>query len=143
MDSAVEKVEKKIVTVDNYCWNPWNLPPSSHKLFTSRLLGCLVHRREVEIVDMDKNAFYENYRGPSPSLVFLDANHSYEETRKDIEWARRIGAKIIAGHDYCDVFGVPRAVEEAGGRIASADSVWVLNGSAWDRENDNFLPVAA
>jgi hypothetical protein len=122
---------KKIVSVDNYSWNPWNVSPSSHRKFTNRVLGYLIHRGEVDLVDMDKDAFYESYRGPSPSLVFLDANHTYEETRKDIEWARRIGAKIIAGHDYFEVFGVVRAVEEAGGRCAGASGVWVLKGSAW------------
>jgi Methyltransferase domain len=123
--------DKKIVTVDNYCWNPWNLSPVAHKMFTHRFLEYLVHRGEVEQVDMDKDAFYESYRGPSPSMVFLDANHTYEETRKDIAWARRIGAKIIAGHDYVDVFGVVRAVDEAGGCCALAETVWVLNGSTW------------
>ena len=110
-----KKPEKKIITVDNYCWNPWNLAPASHKMFTSRFLEYLVHRGEVEQLHMDKDAFYESYRGPIPSMVFLDADHTYEETRKDIEWARRIGAKIIAGHDYVNVFGVLQAVDEAGG----------------------------
>ncbi len=123
--------DKKIVSVDNYCWNPWNVSPDSHRMFTKRVLEYLIHRGEVELVDMDKGAFYESYRGPSPSMVFLDANHTYEETAKDIAWARRVGAKIIAGHDYFKVFGVVRAVEEAGGRCAGASGVWVLNGSAW------------
>jgi hypothetical protein len=138
-----KKADKKIVTVDNYCWNPWNLSPEAHRMFTSRFLEYLIHRGEVEMVDMDKNAFYESYRGPSPSLVFLDANHTYEETRKDIEWARRIGAKIIAGHDYCDVFGVVRAVDEAGGRCAGAATVWVLNGSTWKPGVQSSLRPAA
>ncbi|HEV8061762.1 MAG TPA: class I SAM-dependent methyltransferase [Gemmataceae bacterium] len=128
-----KNADKKIVSVDNYCWNPWNVSPDSHRLFTKRILGYLIHRGEVELVDMDKNAFYESYRGPSPSMVFLDANHTYEETRKDIEWAQRIGAKIIAGHDYFKVFGVVRAVDEAGGRCAGASGVWVLNGSDWQQ----------
>jgi Methyltransferase domain len=134
---------KKIVSVDNYCWNPWQLSPTAHKMFTNRFLGYLIHRGEVETIDMDKDAFYESYRGPSPSLVFLDADHSYEQTLKDIKWARRIGAKIIAGHDYCDVFGVVRAVEEAGGRCAGAATVWVLNGSAWQPRAASTLRSAA
>ena len=49
-------------------------------------------------------------------MVFLDAIHDYEETKKDIEWARLVGAKIIAGHDYCDEFpGVKQIVDEMGG----------------------------
>ena len=92
---------------------------------------------------MDKDAFFERYRGPSPSLVFLDANHTYEETLKDIQWARQIGSKIIAGHDYCSAFGVVRAVEEAGGRCAGASTVWVLNGSAWESGAGLPLRLAA
>ncbi len=135
--------DKKIVTVDNYCWNPWGISSESHKVFTSRFLEYLIYRCGVEMVDMDKNAFYESYRGPAPSLVFLDANHSYEETLKDIEWARRIGARIIAGHDYCDAFGVTRAVEASGGRCAGAATVWVLNGSDWQQRDEFSLSKAA
>jgi hypothetical protein len=138
-----KRVDKKIISVDNYCWNPWNVSPDSHRMFTRRVLGYLIHRGEVELIDMDKNAFFESYRGPSPSLVFLDANHSYEETAKDIAWAKRIGAKIIAGHDYVSVFGVVRAVEEAGGRRAGASSVWVLNGSAWKPSAEVTLRLSA
>ena len=138
-----KNADKKIITVDNYCWNPWQLSPGSHKLFTHRFLEYLIHRGEVEMVDMDKNAFFESYRGPSPSLVFIDADHSYEATSKDIAWARQIGAKIIAGHDYVEVFGVRRAVDEAGGRCAGADTVWVLNGSAWKSNGEYTLRSAA
>ena len=138
-----KNADKKIVTVDNYCWNPWNLSSASHKMFTTRFLEYLVHRGEVEQLDVDKDAFYESYRGPSPSMVFLDADHTYEETRKDIAWARRVGAKIIAGHDYVDVFGAFRAVNEAGGRCAGAATVWVLNGSAWKQNPEFSLRSAA
>jgi hypothetical protein len=53
--------------------------------------------------------------------------HDYEETKKDIEWARGSGAKIIAGHDYCDEFpGVKQVVDEFGGPRKLCASVWVL-----------------
>jgi len=78
-------------------------------------------------LSMDKNKFYESYRGPAPAMVFLDAVHDYEETSKDIEWAQRAGAPIIVGHDYCDEFlGVKQAVDQYGGPQESAGSVWVL-----------------
>jgi len=42
-------------------------------------------------------------RGPAasstPAMVFVDAVHDYPETKKDIEWAQKVGARIIAGHD--------------------------------------------
>jgi hypothetical protein len=119
--------QQKIITVDLYCWNPWGLTPDAHAALTAQVLHYLVETGHVERVRMDKNDFYRTYRGPAPSLAFLDAMHDYEETKKDIEWARRIGAATIAGHDYCDEFpGVKRIVDEMGGPRELAGSVWVL-----------------
>jgi hypothetical protein len=117
--------EKRIVTVDNYCGNFWHLTPASHRALTRCILSYLVETGQVEIVDADKNDFYAGYRGDPPALVFLDADHTYEETRRDIRWARQVGARIIAGHDY--VFeGVYRAVNEAGGPARLHETVWAL-----------------
>ncbi|HMO86784.1 MAG TPA: hypothetical protein PKC18_17885 [Lacipirellulaceae bacterium] len=119
--------EQKIITVDLYCWNPWGLVPDVHEALTAQVLHYLVQTGHVERVRMDKNEFYRNYRGPAPSLVFLDAMHDYVETKKDIEWARRIGARIIAGHDYCDAFpGVKQIVDECGGPRQLAGTGWAL-----------------
>ena len=60
-------------------------------------------------------------------MVFLDAMHDYEETKKDIHWAQSVSAKIISGHDYCDEFaGVKQIVDEFGGPRELGGSVWVL-----------------
>ena len=60
-------------------------------------------------------------------MVFIDADHSYEETRKDIEWAKRIKAGLICGHDYKEgCAGVIRAVDELGGVREKVESLWVL-----------------
>jgi hypothetical protein len=135
--------DKRIITVDNYSWNPWKLPRETHKALTRRFLAYLIEKGQVETVDMDKNAFYASYRGDRPALVFLDAIHTYEETKKDIEWAKRIGATIIAGHDYCFP-GVAQAVDEAGGRFRSADSIWVLPSPYWASADGRAgLPRAA
>ncbi len=119
--------EQKIITVDLYCWNPWGVTPDVHEALTSQMLHYLVKTGHVDRVSMDKNAFYRSYKGPAPSMVFLDAMHDYEETKKDIEWARRVGARIIAGHDYCDAFpGVKQIVDEEGGPRELGGTVWVL-----------------
>src|SRR5436190_9512406 len=119
--------QQKIITVDLYCWNPWGLSPETHRALTSTVLHYLVETDQVEQICQDKNEFIRTYTGPAPSLVFLDAIHTYEETKLDIEWAKRIGAKIIAGHDYSDDFpGVKRVVDEFGGPRARSASVWVL-----------------
>jgi hypothetical protein len=58
--------------------------------------------------------------------VFLDADHSYEETRSDIEWALAAGARIIAGHDYSvEHPGVVRAVDEVA-TPAVTERVWLI-----------------
>ncbi len=91
--------DQKIITVDLYCWNPWGMTPAVHEAVTSQMLHYLVRTGHVDCVSMDKNEFYRIYSGPAPSMVFLDAMHDYEEAKKDIEWSRRVGAKIITGHD--------------------------------------------
>ncbi len=122
-----KKPDKKIITVDNYSWNPWQLSPPVHRQLTRQFLSYLVETGQVEVVDMDKDAFYASYQGESPAMVFFDSIHDYETTRADIAWARRVGAKIISGHDYHEAFpGVMQAVAEAGGPGARAGVVWTL-----------------
>jgi hypothetical protein len=125
---ALAKTSKqKIITVDLYCWNPWGLPPENHRALATTMLSYLVATGQVEQVSQDKNEFMRTYQGPPPAMVFLDAIHTYEETKRDIQWAKKVGAKIIAGHDYCDKFpGVIQVVDEFGGPRERIASVWVL-----------------
>jgi predicted O-methyltransferase YrrM len=124
--------QKKIITVDNYCWNPWHLTPDMHHAMTLRFLHYLEATGQVEVKRMDKDEFFKSYRGEAPALVFLDADHTYEATKADIAWAKNVGAKIISGHDYFDHCpGVGRAVEEAGGAVRHAGGVWALNNAYW------------
>jgi hypothetical protein len=108
--------ETTLITVDNFGWNPFGLTHNQHLEITRQMLADLGASDNVELRDMDKEAFYAGYAGPPPGLVFLDANHSYESTRRDIEWARAVGAGLICGHDYSPRFpGVMQAVNELGG----------------------------
>jgi predicted O-methyltransferase YrrM len=119
--------EQKIITVDAFCWNPWGLSPDVHEALARQLLQYPIAKGEVQLIRGDKNEYYRNYKGPAPALVFLDAMHDYEETKKDIEWAKRVGAKIISGHDYCDKFpGVIKVVDEFGGPRRLGGTVWAL-----------------
>jgi hypothetical protein len=98
-----------------------------HEALTSQILNYLVQTGHVERIRMDKDEFYRTYQGPAPSMVFLDAMHDYEATKRDILWASRVGAKIIAGHDYCEEFpGVIQVVKEFGGPRKLGGSVWAL-----------------
>lgn len=119
---------QKIIAVDNFCWNGWGLTPEEQWGLVKHSLAYLVDAGHVQIHRIDKNKFYEDYSGPAPSMVFLDAMHDYEETKKDILWARRIGAKIICGHDYKEEFpGVIQVVDEMGGPRWLSGSVYVLH----------------
>lgn len=119
--------EQKVITVDKYCWNPWGISSAAHQALAAQVLRYLVETGHVEQVVMCKNEFYETYSGPAPALVFLDAIHDYAETKKDIEWACRVGATIISGHDYsADFPGVIEVVNEFGGPRELLGSVWAL-----------------
>ena len=118
---------QKIITVDCYVWNPMGLRPDLHFQLTSQVLHYLVQTGHIEQKRMDKNLFYATYRGPAPALVFLDANHTYEETKKDVLWAKSVGAQIIAGHDYSPEFpGVEQVVHEFGGPRETRGTVFLL-----------------
>ena len=125
---------KRIITVDNYSWNPWDLSPSVHRALTHQVLHYLTAKGEVEVVSQDKQEFFDRYSGEPPALVFLDADHRYEATKTDIRWAKRVGAAIICGHDYADHCpGVGRAVEEEGGTARHSHGLWALNTFYWQQ----------
>ena len=118
---------QRIIAVDAFAWNPWGLTPEEHQDLTTQFLYYLTHTGQVELVAMDKDEFYRTYSGSPPAMVFLDAIHTYEETAKDIAWAKRAGARIICGHDYSsDWPGVIQAVDELGGSPRLRGSVWCL-----------------
>ena len=120
--------DRLLVTVDNYAWNPAQLTREQHLALTRAILADAVQTGEVEMVVQDKDEFYRSYDGPAPSLVFLDADHSYEATAADIEWARSVGAEVVCGHDYQpDWPGVIQAVDEAGGWAQKVASLRVLD----------------
>ena len=114
----------KVVTVDNFCWNPFGLPPAHHAGFTRRILAPWIEMGKVELVQADSEAFRKNL-GSVPSMVFFDADHSYEVVRDEIAWAKPLGVKIICGHDYANAhFGVTRAVDEAFPQGVETAGMW-------------------
>lgn len=67
----------------------------------------------------------------SLDFVYIDADHSYEGCKADIEtWLPKIApGGVIGGHDYCDVWpGVMRAVNESFGKPEKtfADGSWLV-----------------
>ena len=121
--------QRKLITIDDFSWNPCRFSESLHYDLTEKILEESIEKRSVQLLNMDKNEFYKTYDDDPPSLVFFDANHTYEETLKDLLWAKKTGAKIISGHDYKEeIPGVIQAVNEVcGGKPSHVhESIYVL-----------------
>jgi predicted O-methyltransferase YrrM len=123
-----KRQDTKLITVENFSWNPFALPPWAHREFTRRTLRyCLAHCN-TEIFDGSNREFYRSYDGPTPSLIFIDGDHSYHGAKEDIDWAVAKGVPVIAGHDYFAAMhpGVVRAVDEAfPDGVDVGGSVWI------------------
>ncbi len=82
-----------------------------------------------------RDAFCGGFMGVRFDMAYIDAVHTYDAVRFDIENCERILAPggILAGHDYCPANfpGVVQAVDEAAARLnltvkTYADTSWVL-----------------
>ncbi len=112
--AAEKRAGQPVITVDNFCWNPFGLPPALHEEFTRRILRGELCTGQVALHVGDSATFRAQYKGDVPAMVFLDADHSYEAVRDEIAWAQGLGVPLICGHDYGNPrFGVTRAVEQA------------------------------
>lgn len=123
---AAARAHLKIVAVDNFCWNPFGLPPALHREFTEKILWSELRRGQVELCAMDSGRFRATCAFV-PDAVFLDADHSYAAVKAEIEWAKRLGVKTICGHDYGNpnpAFGVTKAVDEAFGAVEVRGMCW-------------------
>jgi len=116
----------RIVTVDNFSWNPFGLPARSHASFARSIMRQELESGRIELVVGDGLDYLA--RLPSGRVfVFLDGDHSYGAVKAEIAAARAGGAAWIAGHDYANArFGVTRAVQEAfGAPSATAGMCWL------------------
>jgi|LakMenEpi03Aug12_release.lakeMendotaPanAssembly.Ray.scaffolds.fasta_scaffold03232_19 predicted O-methyltransferase YrrM len=71
----------------------------------------------------------KKFEDRSVDFVFLDADHSYESVKKDIEsWLPKIKTGgMIAGHDYYNPCGVKRAVDELLPDMKiNSDKIWTF-----------------
>ncbi len=112
---AAARPELKIIAVDNFSWNPFGLSPTLHEAFTRQILASEIMGGRVEVFSGTSEAFRKACK-TVPDAVFFDAQHQYEPVKEEIDWAKKVGVKVIAGHDYGNpspVFGVTRAVDEA------------------------------
>jgi SAM-dependent methyltransferase len=65
------------------------------------------------------------FEDKSVDMVFIDADHSYEACKADIEMWLPKCKKFICGHDYTNIFpGVIQAVNERFKKVNVTDSIW-------------------
>lgn len=128
--TMAKKVEQPLYAVDNFQWNPLGILPKTHRKACEANLAEAIRDFNVHLIDKCKNLFYETYDLGRPALVFLDADHSYEETLRDIQWAKKVRADFICLHDYCEESpGVLKAVAECGGPTEVFETLAVIEGS--------------
>jgi predicted O-methyltransferase YrrM len=96
-----------------------------HELFQKNLLEANVNHIVTPIKSVSWDAAI-NFPDESIDFVFIDADHSYESVKKDIDaWLPKIRKNgMISGHDYTNPCGVKQAVDEKFQNFQ-------LNGSCW------------
>lgn len=125
-----------IFIVDTWQGTPESLD-GSHKLAGERdiFIDFMRHMRKhhgrftpLRSLSTDAARYFEN---GTVDFIFIDADHSYEATRADIEaWLPKLSPQgIIAGHDYTRSWpGVKRAVDEQFGRgVQKKGQSWIYD----------------
>lgn len=119
--------DQRVITIDNFSWNPFGLPPEIHEKMARKVLRTELSSGRVELFVASIAEFRSSYNGAAPALVFLDADHSYAAVHDEIVWAKKVGTAVIAGHDYGHKrYGVTRAVDEmfVPGSVQIRGSLW-------------------
>jgi predicted O-methyltransferase YrrM len=120
-------LNNKVVLVDNFAWNPIGLSPLRHELMLKSNLNYFIRQNRVEIykgLSSDIKLFDMTH--DNVSMVFIDADHSYEGVLCDIKFAKSINTKIICGDDY-SFAGVKKAVDETfGENVKFIGDMWYV-----------------
>lgn len=124
--ATCKSADKKLFAVEYFVWNPFGLSAEDHRNFTKRVLRYVTEHCNTVVFDGTSHDFFSSYRGETPAMVFIDADHSYEAVKQEIAWACKLAIPIISGHDYNPTHpGVIKAVDEAfGNKIEVVGNVW-------------------
>lgn len=135
--ACVKSPDKELVTIDNFCWNPFCLDKNSHRLFTKRTLQYAIQHGKTTLFEGTFDEYTQTHH-LQPSMVFIDAAHSYAAVKADILNAQKLNCPIICGHDYQPLYqdDVMKAVDECYPENKKVfGSVWVAE------HHDNALTV--
>jgi hypothetical protein len=93
----------------------------------SKFFDNVGHYPNLEVLRGDSIEMANRFNGNKVDMVFIDADHSYESVKADIEAWMPVAKKYICGHDYKpDWPGVVRAVNEKFPNVKVVDSVWLV-----------------
>jgi len=84
------------------------------------------HFENLKVYKMDSLQVARKFKDKSVDMVFIDADHSYEAVKADIEaWLPKV-KKLICGHDYepKNWPGVKQAVDEKFGKVNTVYNIW-------------------
>jgi predicted O-methyltransferase YrrM len=119
--------KSKVIVVDNFAWNPIGLTSLRHEIMLKNNLNYFIRKNRVEIykgLSSDNKLFEMTHN--NVSMVFIDADHSYEGVLCDIKYAKSINAKIICGDDYSFI-GVKKAVDQNfGNTVKLIGDMWYV-----------------
>jgi predicted O-methyltransferase YrrM len=87
------------------------------------------HYENLKVIKKDSLSAAKQFSDKSVDMVFIDANHTYEGVKADIEAWLPKAKRVICGHDYTPGWpGVVRAVDElfAGRKVQVVGSIWCM-----------------
>jgi cephalosporin hydroxylase len=85
--------------------------------------------QHVRVIQKESTKAAADFADQSLDFVFIDANHSYEHVKADIEaWKpkMKVGG-MLSGHDYGEPCGVKQAVDELlPGQVSLMGTCWYM-----------------
>jgi hypothetical protein len=114
-----------VYAVDHWQGSPGQLTDAASFLIDvhAQFMANVGHYPNLKVLRGASVDMAQKFNGNRADMVFIDAGHTYEECKADIEaWLPKCN-RFICGHDY-DFPDVKRAVDEALGSVGVVDSLW-------------------
>lgn len=123
----LDSVKGNVYAVDNWkgTGSDMTLFPAQCQDIYSIFMQNVGHYPNLKVLRGDSLEIVKSFNGNRADMLFIDADHSYEGCKADIEaWLPKC-QKYICGHDYSDAFpGVVKAVNEKFKNVNVTGSLW-------------------